>query len=74
MNNLFEGVILDMAFLDEHPDYKEYDQSKGYLYYDVPYSAWNYFESLIEEAGEDNKECLFNVLSKNSDKSKSWSC
>lgn len=53
-----------MAFLDEHPSYKEYDQSKGYLYYDVPYSAWNYFESLIEEAGGDNKEYLYNVLSK----------
>lgn len=53
-----------MAFLEEHPDYKEYDQSKGYLYYDVPYSAWSYFESLIEEAGGDNKECLFNILSK----------
>ena len=42
-----------MSFIDNHPNYKDYNSIEEYSYFDVPYSAWRELESLIAKAGAD---------------------
>ena len=53
-----------MAFIHEHPDYKDYISYHDYHYHDVPTSAWSEFESLIDMAGGPERESLSRVVQK----------